>query len=312
MRDGNRVEGALLVTVAPREVLAGHAVLGDDVRKLADDMSSTDLIACVGSFARYYGGGVVARHMDLARSEEVLEELVKQAIVVAEAQTTRMIAPNVPHEQVPAFTRAGFEHPKEALRRVWHEVILGGARDEKEFLDGLRANCRRTWRQDLTLTSANGILVDIEKVTPEAIPAFSRLISDVRFRHGESSHPILVEYEVGRRSSASNNDLIAFLAKDRRGSLLGVLLGATVDDALELYDVGLVEHTSRSEVYRAIVFAEPLRYALRNRLSRIVLGSGHDRSKALRGSQGAIMYGLARSKASRGNTLRSGDNRRDV
>jgi len=284
-RSGGTALGALLVTSGPTTTFSAHPVLGELCAK-----RDSSQITFVGNISEFFGGAVVLRSSDPRDSMHVLVSLTAAARAAAGAETLH--APNVPHTQAPAFLESGFAVDSRREPRLWHDLMLPRMGDELGFLDDMDASRRRRWRRDLHLLDELHVdaLVGLTELHRDE-SAF-RLIAAVRQRHGVATHPVLLEYELASWSQDEADGLVTLAATGPGNAVQAVCFAKIRGQSLELHYVGIIDDTRRGDLYRAVVFAAPLRFAFRHALTAIVYGSGQDAPKLLRGARSEILYTL--------------------
>jgi len=284
--------GALLITQGPESGFIDHPVVGEYIYAKGVEPGQNPPISAttfIGSISRHYGGGLVVQQ-DPLDAEKVLSALAHEAARLYRGEVA--VVPNLPHDQVPAFLTAGFRNASPEAHRIWHEIHLPPVSDTETFLSLLNAGQRRAWKLDLALKPKLSAQLSAEPFSLASHPEAPALIASVRDRHGESTHPLLIEYALRQWRGRSDTQALAFCARDPNGNLIGLVLAKLYGDRIDLHDVGIIDHPQRGEIYRALVFAEPLKYAVENGLTRIILGVGHDGPKRLRSSIGTVVHTL--------------------
>ncbi|MBB2893352.1 hypothetical protein [Flexivirga oryzae] len=138
--------------------------------------------------------------------------------------------------------------------------LPGGDAIFDDFVATLTAPPRRTWKVDISAASNLELTYSAAPLSPQQIPELAPLISDVAARNG-IRQPLFVQRQILRNLLTQAGEPVVV-----RSSIDGRPAGACVcrryDTFLDAFQVGIIEHENRREIYHFTAFVAPLLYAL--------------------------------------------------
>lgn len=278
--DGGVLLGALQVSW-PRRPGIPRGLLGDRVGAILPGPAERVLV--VGGTTRYVGGALVRSRTDPWASAAVLRTIARRAADLAAEQEATMVAPAVPHDQVPILQEA-WPGARCVPGDLWAAIELGGAVDPSAFVAALPKDVRYNWRRDQARFEASGLILERQQYDDDLAGEAAALIADVARRNGVNDDPVLVRWRLDQWRAQSAGRALCLTARDGK-ELIGACFVRVTDDLVDAFEVGLhPDHPARHTVYAAVTFQATVRLAIDSGVNRVELGIGHSETKARRGA----------------------------
>jgi hypothetical protein len=237
----------------------------------------------VGGTTELVSGAAVRDGLDDQAAEAVRRSLIDAGFGTARATGLRAAALYVRQADLAAYLGPG---PAERKHQPIGElatlhVPAGGLDGYLASLNhGRRSTALRDWRR-LDSLGLRAEEVCARDVVDEAVD----LVLGIKRRHGVPDHRILARCRLADWATDPVGERVAFVLRGPSGAMLGVTFGYRRAQVLELYEVGLVsESEARHLIYAEVLVYAPLRSAVTNGCTRIILGLGSTTPKKIRGA----------------------------